>query len=189
MKLLVVDDHPVFRDGLAALLKQAAEHTEVLQAPECATALSIVDAHDDIDAVFVDLTMPGMTGDMAVREFGKRRGERARAIGRERGDTQAPHLEIRVPVKRPLCAIEARDDRVGVLDQGLARRSEPRDPAHAHRERNARAALKGVDVVRHGRLAEPQGACGRGLRAMASHLAEDQQALDVDHQTMMASKS
>ena len=25
MKLLVVDDHPVFRDGLAALLKQAAD--------------------------------------------------------------------------------------------------------------------------------------------------------------------
>jgi two-component system, NarL family, nitrate/nitrite response regulator NarL len=75
MKLLVVDDHPVFRDGMAALLKQAADNTTVLQAPECATALSIADANPDIDAVFVDLMMPGMTGDMAVREFGKRRPE------------------------------------------------------------------------------------------------------------------
>ena len=33
MKLPVVDDHPVFRDGLAALLRQAAEHTVILQAP------------------------------------------------------------------------------------------------------------------------------------------------------------
>jgi DNA-binding NarL/FixJ family response regulator len=73
MKLLVVDDHPVFRDGMAALLKQAAEDTVVLQAPECATALALADAHPDIDAVFVDLMMPGLTGDLAVREFGKRR--------------------------------------------------------------------------------------------------------------------
>lgn len=75
MKLLVVDDHPVFRDGMAALLKQAAEDTVVLQAPECATALALADAHPDIDAVFVDLMMPGITGDIAVREFGKRRPE------------------------------------------------------------------------------------------------------------------
>jgi two-component system, NarL family, nitrate/nitrite response regulator NarL len=75
MKLLVVDDHPVFRDGMAALLKQAADETLVLQAPECATALKIVAAHPDIDAVFVDLQMPGMTGDIAVREFGKLRPE------------------------------------------------------------------------------------------------------------------
>ncbi|HEY4368871.1 MAG TPA: response regulator transcription factor [Steroidobacteraceae bacterium] len=75
MKLLIVDDHPVFRDGLAALLRQAAEHTIILQAPECATALAIADEHEDLDAVFVDLMMPGMSGDLAVREFGKRRPE------------------------------------------------------------------------------------------------------------------
>ena len=75
MKLLVIDDHPVFRDGMAALLRQAADDTIVLQAPECASALDIIDAHPDIDAVFVDLMMPGMTGDIAVREFGKRRPE------------------------------------------------------------------------------------------------------------------
>lgn len=75
MKLLVVDDHPVFRDGLAALLKQAASNVVILQAPECATALQVAAEHPDLDAVFVDLMMPGMTGDLAVREFGKRRPE------------------------------------------------------------------------------------------------------------------
>lgn len=75
MKLLVVDDHPVFRDGMAALLKQASDNTVVLQAPECATALNVADENPDIDAVFVDLQMPGMTGDIAVREFGKLRPE------------------------------------------------------------------------------------------------------------------
>ncbi|HKE96938.1 MAG TPA: response regulator transcription factor [Povalibacter sp.] len=75
MKLLVVDDHPVFRDGLAALLRQAAAQTVILQAPECASALALADQHPDLDAVFVDLMMPGMTGDIAVREFRKRRPE------------------------------------------------------------------------------------------------------------------
>jgi DNA-binding NarL/FixJ family response regulator len=75
MKLLVVDDHPVFRDGLAALLRQAADHTVILQAPECATALKVAAEHADLDAVFVDLMMPGLSGDLAVREFGKRRPE------------------------------------------------------------------------------------------------------------------
>ncbi|MGH8189806.1 MAG: response regulator [Steroidobacteraceae bacterium] len=75
MKLLVIDDHPVFRDGLAALLRQAAENTTVLQAPECATALQLAAEHDDLDAVFVDLMMPGMSGDLAVRELGKSRPE------------------------------------------------------------------------------------------------------------------
>jgi two-component system, NarL family, nitrate/nitrite response regulator NarL len=75
MKLLVIDDHPVFRDGLAALLKQAAEDVVILQAPECATGLQVAAEHPDLDAIFVDLMMPGMTGDLAVREFGKRRPE------------------------------------------------------------------------------------------------------------------
>jgi DNA-binding NarL/FixJ family response regulator len=75
MKLLVVDDHPIFRDGLAALLRQSVDHATVLQAPGCASALEIAAAHPDLDAVFVDLVMPGMTGDMAVREFRRVRPE------------------------------------------------------------------------------------------------------------------
>jgi two-component system, NarL family, nitrate/nitrite response regulator NarL len=71
MKLLIVDDHPVFRDGLAALLKQAAPASEVLQAPSAQEALRVMGEHADIDAVFVDLVMPGLTGEAAIREFGR----------------------------------------------------------------------------------------------------------------------
>jgi two-component system, NarL family, nitrate/nitrite response regulator NarL len=72
MKLLIVDDHPVFRDGLAALLRQAAEITSVLQASSAEDALRVIGDHDDIDAVFIDLVMPGLTGEAAVRELGRR---------------------------------------------------------------------------------------------------------------------
>lgn len=71
MKLLIIDDHPVFRDGLAALLRQASADTEVLQAPDAEGALRVMGEHADLDAVFIDLVMPGLTGEAAIREFAR----------------------------------------------------------------------------------------------------------------------
>jgi DNA-binding NarL/FixJ family response regulator len=73
MKLLIVDDHPVLREGLAALLRQAADRTEVLQASDDAAGLDLAERHPDLDAVFLDLNMPGAGGMPAIQEFGRRR--------------------------------------------------------------------------------------------------------------------
>lgn len=75
MKLLVVDDHPLFRDGLAALLRQANPDTQVLQASDSETGMEMAQATGDLDAVFVDLMMPGLAGEAAVKEFARRRPE------------------------------------------------------------------------------------------------------------------
>src|ERR1043165_5221189 len=72
MKLLVVDDHPVFRDGLAALLRQAAPNTSVLQASNTEEGVNIAESAGELDAVFVDLMMPGLAGEGAVKEFARR---------------------------------------------------------------------------------------------------------------------
>jgi two-component system, NarL family, nitrate/nitrite response regulator NarL len=71
VKLLIVDDHPLFRDGLAALLRQASADTIVMQASSTEEALQRVD-EEIIDAVFMDLVMPGLCGEAAVREFARR---------------------------------------------------------------------------------------------------------------------
>lgn len=71
MKLLVVDDHPLFRDGLAALLRQAEPCVDVLQAACTEDALTLID-EQVIDAVITDLTMPGLCGEAAVREYARR---------------------------------------------------------------------------------------------------------------------
>ncbi len=71
VKLLIVDDHPLFRDGLAALLRQASADTSVVQASSTEDALNIAD-EQIIDAVFMDLMMPGLSGEAAVREFARR---------------------------------------------------------------------------------------------------------------------
>ena len=75
MKLLVVDDHPVLRDGLAALLRQMGPETVVLQAGDAAQALALVAQHADLDAVVLDIAMPGIDGFRAIPEFGRLRPE------------------------------------------------------------------------------------------------------------------
>ena len=71
MKLLIVDDHPLFRDGLAALLCQATANTVVRQAASAEEALRTVD-EEIFDAMFMDLVMPGLCGEPAIREFARR---------------------------------------------------------------------------------------------------------------------
>jgi len=71
MKLLIVDDHAIVREGLAAMLRRARPDTVVLQAGEGAEALGLAMRHPDLDAVLLDLRMPGMDGILVVQEFGK----------------------------------------------------------------------------------------------------------------------
>ena len=73
MKLLIVDDHAIVREGLAAMLRRAGPATDVLQASDGAEGLRIAEEHLDLDAVFLDLQMPGLGGMSAVPEFGRRR--------------------------------------------------------------------------------------------------------------------
>lgn len=71
MKLLIIDDHPVVRDGLAALLRQLGPEVTVLLAEGASQGLSIADAHPDLDVVLLDLAMPGSDGFAALHEFGR----------------------------------------------------------------------------------------------------------------------
>ena len=73
MQFLVVDDHPVVREGIAALLRQVEPDVSVLEAPDCAAALGLLDQHPDLDAVVLDLRLPGIEGVEAIKLFGRRR--------------------------------------------------------------------------------------------------------------------
>jgi two-component system nitrate/nitrite response regulator NarL len=75
MKILIVDDHPIYRKGLIALLDQMEQDTVLLQANEGAQALTLIAEHDDLDVVILDLAMPGMDGLRAIAKFGQLRPE------------------------------------------------------------------------------------------------------------------
>jgi len=73
MKVLVVDDHSIVRQGLAALLRQEGADTQVVHAADRLEGLAMIEAHSDLDAVLLDLNMPGGDGMVAIGDFGRRR--------------------------------------------------------------------------------------------------------------------
>jgi two-component system, NarL family, nitrate/nitrite response regulator NarL len=75
MKILVVDDHPIYRKGLVSLLDQMEPGMTLLQASDAAEALVVIAAHDNLDVVILDLVIPGMDGLRAIVEFGRIRPE------------------------------------------------------------------------------------------------------------------
>ncbi len=75
MKILVVDDHALVREGLHQVLKGLDEQIEVLEAGNCAGALKLAAQHDDIDLALLDYQLPNMSGLDALIVFGQEHAE------------------------------------------------------------------------------------------------------------------
>ncbi len=67
VKILVADDHALFRDGLRYVLARLGDDVEILEAKNCAEALALVGSRSDLDLVMLDLAMPGMDGLAGLR--------------------------------------------------------------------------------------------------------------------------
>lgn len=75
MKILVVDDHALVREGLRQVLKGLEENLEVLQAGTCGQAFAVAQTHGDLDLVLLDYHLPDMNGLEALTIFGERHPE------------------------------------------------------------------------------------------------------------------
>ncbi len=75
MKILVVDDHALVREGLRQVLKGLDEHLEVLQAATCQQAFVLAQTHGDLDLVLLDYHLPDMNGLEALEIFGEEHPE------------------------------------------------------------------------------------------------------------------
>jgi len=60
-KILVADDHPIFRKGMIATLKQSFESYEFVEAEDGNIAKSILN-NKDIEIAILDIDMPGKNG-------------------------------------------------------------------------------------------------------------------------------
>jgi DNA-binding NarL/FixJ family response regulator len=65
IRILVVDDHPIVRGGIVALLADAADMTVIGEAPDGETAVTLA-LELEPDLVLMDLRMPGIDGDEAT---------------------------------------------------------------------------------------------------------------------------
>ena len=62
LKLLVVEDHALVREGLVRLLGQLERGAVVLEAPDFESALNVLDGEGEFDLVLLDLALPGIDG-------------------------------------------------------------------------------------------------------------------------------
>ena len=75
LKILVVDDHALVREGLRQILKGLDAQVEVLEAAHCTRAFELAAEHADLDLVLLDYHLPDMNGLKALDVFGKEHPE------------------------------------------------------------------------------------------------------------------
>jgi DNA-binding NarL/FixJ family response regulator len=60
--ILVVDDHPLFRDALQSAIAAEFPSTAIVEAASIEAALAVLQSGQDFDLVLLDLAMPGTRG-------------------------------------------------------------------------------------------------------------------------------
>lgn len=80
MKILVVDDHALFRQGLAMLLSELYPSSEILEASSSATALEVTESNPDIKLVLLDLRLEDGTGFETLEKLARELPDAAVAV-------------------------------------------------------------------------------------------------------------
>ena len=62
MKVLLIDDHPLFIEGIKGILQRLENDMVIHTSGSCEEALVLTENDDDLDLVLLDLNLPGMSG-------------------------------------------------------------------------------------------------------------------------------
>ncbi len=68
IRIVIADDHPIFRDGLRKLLSLEEDFRVVAEAKDGQEVLDVLEQHDP-DILLLDLKMPGLDGLTALQRL------------------------------------------------------------------------------------------------------------------------
>jgi DNA-binding NarL/FixJ family response regulator len=69
LKVLLADDHALFRDGMRYVLQQLSDQVDILCTGNLSDALKAAETNPAIDIALLDLNMPGSDGVGSIRVF------------------------------------------------------------------------------------------------------------------------
>jgi DNA-binding NarL/FixJ family response regulator len=69
IKVLMVDDHALFRDGMRYVLQQLADEVEVIDSGNFVDGMKQAASNPDLDLALLDLHMPGSDGVKSIQAF------------------------------------------------------------------------------------------------------------------------
>lgn len=69
MKVLLADDHPLFREGVKPVLHRLEPDLQLIEAVDYPTAFAAMHDVGEVDLALIDLYMPGMSGVEGVTRF------------------------------------------------------------------------------------------------------------------------
>ncbi len=69
MKVLLADDHPLFREGVKPVLYRLEPNLSLIEADDYPTAFAAMHEIGEVDLALIDLYMPGMSGIEGVTRF------------------------------------------------------------------------------------------------------------------------
>ena len=75
MKILIADDHALFRDELASRLEKLNSDVVLMQASSFSQALKILEKETDLDMIIVDLDMPDMKWEEGIEQLRQKSNE------------------------------------------------------------------------------------------------------------------
>jgi DNA-binding NarL/FixJ family response regulator len=87
--ILIVDDHPLYREGMMSALRAHLEGVAVRGANSAEEGLRELERDPDVDAVLLDIRLPGMDGFAALAVYAARFPAVSRVVVSAQEDAQA----------------------------------------------------------------------------------------------------
>ncbi len=115
MKVLIADDHALFRDGLSLQLEKINPDFIILQAANFNQALKFVETDNNISLVIMDLDMPDMNWQEALKEL-KSKAPQARFVVVSAGENSGT---IRKSLELGVCGYIPKRSEPVILNKAL----------------------------------------------------------------------